>query len=65
MSGKGGSGLETDLQNWARKMGIMPKGNAADIVKKLCASERRLVYKHVIREIRPTVKWSIYERTWH
>jgi hypothetical protein len=32
---KEGSGLETDLRNWARKMGIMPDGNAADIIRKL------------------------------
>jgi len=35
MFGKGGSGLETDLRNWARKMGIMPDGNTSDIIKKL------------------------------
>jgi hypothetical protein len=51
MSGKGGNGLETDLRNWARKMGVMPKGNAMDIVKKLCSSERRLVFECVVRVI--------------
>jgi hypothetical protein len=35
MSGKGGSGFETDMRNWARKMGIMPDGNASDIIRKL------------------------------
>jgi hypothetical protein len=35
MFGKGGSGLESDLRNWARKMGIMPDGNASDIIRKL------------------------------
>jgi hypothetical protein len=35
MFGKGGSGLETDLRNWARKMGIMPDGNTSDIIRKL------------------------------
>jgi hypothetical protein len=35
MFGKGGSGIETDLRNWARKMGIMPDGNASDVIRKL------------------------------
>ena len=35
MFGKGESGLETDLRNWARKMGITPDGNASVIIRKL------------------------------
>jgi hypothetical protein len=35
MFGKRGSGLEADLRNWARKMGIMPDGNTSDIIRKL------------------------------
>jgi hypothetical protein len=34
MSGKGGSGLETDLRNWLKKMGIVPDGNASDVIRK-------------------------------
>jgi hypothetical protein len=51
MSGKWESGLETNLRNWAKKMGIMSKGNVVDIVKELRSSERRLVFEHVIRQI--------------
>jgi hypothetical protein len=35
MSGKGGGGLENDLRNWVKKMGIVPDGNASDVIRKL------------------------------
>jgi hypothetical protein len=29
-----GKGLETDLRNWARVMGVVPEGNASEIFRK-------------------------------
>jgi hypothetical protein len=34
MSGRGASGLETDLQIWAKVMGIIPLRNSSEVFRK-------------------------------
>jgi hypothetical protein len=34
MSRKGASGLETDLQSWAKVMGIIPGRNSSEVFRK-------------------------------